>query len=235
MNRSRVIGFVLLGVAAVAMAAQDGFKLSRAPKVGDSSKFELKASLAVQGMDVLFSATVSDKVVKVEEDGGYTIESSRSNVKIVLGGQEMPGGDQAAGTGTTKFSASGELLDLTGEGAGADGMRMAMMSNFIAPKGPVKAGDKWSHEYKATEKNGNVAGLAEFEVVGAEKIGEFDTVLVKWSYKETTGSAPATSAGKVWLSAKDADVVRLEAELKGAPLEAAGGPVDMKVTMNRVP
>src|ERR1041384_6778421 len=111
-------GFKFIGLAALAavsltaMALQEGVILKRAAKVGDVSKYRLKAEMDYQGSPVTFSALLPEKVTKVENDGQYTVEAGTTEGKVNLGGNEMDAGGQGPGSTLTTFKANGEIVNI---------------------------------------------------------------------------------------------------------------------------
>lgn len=224
-----------MGLAAAlslaAVAAQDAFTLKRNVKVGDVMKSKMTVEADFGGTAILITATTTEKVVKMEDSGIVHTESSQSNMKIKFGDQEMGGEDQPPTTYITKIT--GELVELKGESIEASYYRMASMTSFRFPEGPVKAGDKWTYEIKADKKTGIVSGKHEYEVVGPDKVGARECLKVKHSYKETEGGEPASSTGTVWIDLKDGSMVKLEASQQKVPVPQAPGPMDMKLKIER--
>ena len=222
-----------MAAAVMAMSGQDAFKLLRVAKEGDTTKYKISASMQIQGSDVQYSASVAEKVTKVDEKGNYTVESTVSDGKIKFGDQEMPTGD-AGSTTVSKTTPTGELIEVTGEGVDDPALRRSQLTQVVVPADEVKPGFKWSHESKAEKMNGNTAGKANYEIIGTEKVGSEDAIAIKFDFTETSGADPASSEGKVWISPKDGSMIKLEAQLKKAPIpEVPGGQVDMKITVEK--
>ena len=154
MNKSfRIVtaGIAMLSVAAVAFAAQ-GILIKRTPKEGDVLKYRLKAEIEFAGTNATFGGLVTEKVLKVAADGTYEIESSQSEAKVVLGGQEMEVPDQ--GATVTAFKPGGEVVEIRGNDANANNYRMANLNNLFEPTSEVKPGDTWTREIKGDTKTG---------------------------------------------------------------------------------
>lgn len=221
----------LVALAAVALA-QDSFKLRRTPTVGETVTMRLTADVEVMGMNAVFTAKVTEKVTKVDENGNYTVESTQGEGKVKFGDQEM---DAPAGTPTTTlYSAGGEVLEMTGDQVNADAFRIANLSAINVPDKAFAKGDKHDYEIKASEKNGNTAGKGSLEVLGTEKVGDWDTIKIKYTYKETSGAEPAEGSGTIWLSAKDKSMVKYEGEYKNAPFPGTPGPINAKIKIERI-
>lgn len=233
MKSIRIFGLTTL-VAVCAFAAADGpVTLKYTPKVGDTLKFKLTAEMELMGTSATVTGTVEDKVSEVATDGGYTVESSSTNMVGNFGGQEMPVPDSKS---TSKYSATGTLLDIQGEevagSSAADAWRRANLANFIYPTTPVKTGDTWTSSVTADAKTGAVASTTTYSVDSFEKIGSHDTVKVKFTSKETAGDTPASSDGFVWLDVKDGTQVKVQVTWSNVPM--MGNPISGKVTMERI-
>lgn len=231
----RFTGFLALLATATAFAASQeaamGYALKRMPKVGDSFTYKLTVAADFGGQSVNFTGTTIEKIIKVEDNGNYHVESVEKNMKVKFADQEMEIPEQPASTSI--YKANGALIEMKGEQVDSNSYRLANMSTLIAPEKPVKVGDKWTQETKADAKTGLAAAKADYEVLGAEKVGSYDTVKLKFSYKETEGSEPSSSEGTVWINVKDGSLVKADATVKNAPLPGAPGPADMKFTIER--
>lgn len=232
MKRIRNATLVVMAITAAVAFAADGFKLRRAVKVGEEITMRLTADVEVMGMSATFSAKIKDKVTKIEDNGDYTIESTQSEGKISFNGQEMdaPGGEPTS----TKYSAAGQILSMSGEAVTDDQMRIASMSAFAFEDKAYNVGDKIAYETKPSKSNGNVGAKVTLEVSGTEKVGEWETVKVNYTFKETAGETPAESTGTAWLLQKDASIVKVQGEYKNAPFPGAPGPINAKIKMERL-
>lgn len=236
MKRFRLlcVGFALAAMTAMA-SAQDAatFSLKRVVKVGDSINFKLQADLDIAGGTATFTADVNEKVVSVQPNGDYDVESNQSNAKVNFNGQEMDA--PQGGPQTTTYNANGEILDIKGEQADQPGARrVANLGIVKSPDQPVKVGDTWTYKIDADSKTGAVAATAEYKVEDAEKVGDRDTVKVSYTVKETEGSDPASNQGATWFDAKDFSTVKGESTWTNVPIPGAPGPVSGKVTLTRV-
>lgn len=229
------ISFLLVGalaaLGALALAAQDTFSLKRTPKEGEVNKYKFQAALSFNGVAVEISADSTEKVLKVDEQGIYTLEQTQGAVHAKFGDQEQDIAEVGSPV-QSKHKPNGEVIEMTGTDVDGNAMRLANLSLFVAPEAPAKVGDKWTHEVAANPKNDNIGGKAEYEIASVEKIGDEDAVVVKFSYKEGSGSNPASSDGKVWLSAKTGVLLKLEAEYKQAPAPQVGQ-IDMKIVVTK--
>jgi len=224
----------MLGVGMLALAAtavQDAaLVLKRVAKVGDSATYKLNVNAEFSGTALVVTAVTTDKVVKVEDNGNIHVETKQSDMKIKMGEDEMDAPSQEATLYV--YKPSGEVIELKGEGVDGSYYRMANISVFKYPTEALKVGAKWSHEFKTDSKTGAAAAKADYEVLGFEKVGSWDTVKVKHSFKETEGSDPATSEGTVWINVKDGTMVKVDAKQTKVPIPQMA-PMDMKVLVER--
>lgn len=229
----RIPGAVLAvaALAVVAFAVQP-FTLKRTPKAGEVSKYKLSVETEIQGMNISFGGDVIEKITEVKANGEFVVESSQENVKVKFGDQEqeMPSG----GSTKTVYRPDGSVVEITGEQTDANAYRLANLNGFRYPTNPLNAGDKWEIEIKADPKSGSVAAKGTFEVVGAEKVGNWDAVKIKYSVVETEGSEPATAEGTTWISTVDGNMIKTEGSWKNAPIAGAPAPINAKFTLERV-
>lgn len=218
----------LLGVAILAVAAfaQDGFNLKRVPKLGDVFKYNLSVTLDVQGQEFNVTATVQEKIIKVE-DGKYTIESSQSEMK--LNGQDAPM-EQTPSTST--YSSLGRLLDSKSDQGGEDADRMSSLQSFEVPDRALKVGDTWEVVLKAKEAKNPIGLKGTYKVEAQEKVGKWDALKVSFTIEETEGSTPAKATGFAWFSTSDQSMVKYEGQWANAPFPSLP-PVNAKVTLLR--
>ncbi len=230
-------GLKFIGLAAVAalsltaLAIQEGVILKRTPKVGDQAKYHLKAEFEANGQPSSFSATITDKVTKVADNGNYTVESATSEARVNLGGTDIDPGDSANQLTTTTFSKSNEVISVESSQADPAQMRMANMQNIKFPDTPLKVGDSWTIEIKKGDKGGNPV-KGKFTVEGRETIGGFDSLKIRGSAKETIEQDPMGMEGTYWISVKDASLVKAVGTITNAPIPQLG-PLNMKISMIR--
>lgn len=222
------ISLLFLGLG-LAQATQDSLSVTRKVKVGGTLKYSMQMTLTFQGIEAKGSATVTEKVVKVESDGSYLIEQSTTEGKLAFQGQStaLPNS-----VGTMKFKANGEILEINSPELDEGTSRREHLTVFVAPAEGVKAGHKWSFEVKAAALNANTPGRADYECLGIEKLEGVDAIAIRFSYAETKGDQPASCTGKLWVSPEDGALLKADYDYKAAPLPGIG-PVDMKMSMVR--
>lgn len=208
-------------------APQEGaYTLRVNVKEGEVYKYKLTMDIDFGGQLVVFSATIVNKVLKVDSEGNYTMESAQENGMVKFGDQEMP----APASPATKitYRPNGSVLKVEGEGD-----RMAgTFGNYHFPDKPVKVGDKWEQEVKPSEQAPKIKST--YEVVGTEKIGDYETVKIKVSGKSDNETQPMSFDGHVWVDIKTGMAVRTVMTIKGLPAEGAPMPIDGTLKMELV-
>jgi hypothetical protein len=223
----------LLALSTFALAAQAG-PLVRKPKVGEELKYRIKVNVDFGGQDIVFSGLQTEKITEVGTDGTYTVESRRSDIKVMVGGQEMEGAGSEAETATTSvYNLDGTIKEIRGDQADGSAYRFSnLLSVFLNGK-EAKVGDTWSNEKAGDTKTGAAGYKSTYKIVGEEKIGSSDTWKVEFSTKESEGDAPATADGTVWLDKAEATMVKMESKWTNAPIPGAPGPVNGSVSITR--
>lgn len=229
-SRMTIAGLSIALLAAASFGIQEGYKLFRTAKAGATNKYTIEANMEFMGAPAKFSATLVEKVLKVEENGDILLEQSTSDAKVSLGGNDRPMADSVS---TSKYRANGEVLEINSPEANDANLRREFLNSMIMPDEPIKTGTKWTREYKASKLNGNTPGKGEYECLGPQKVGDAEAIAVKYTYAETSGDAPASAAGTVWISPKDGSMLKAEISYKAAPIPDVG-PVDMTVVIKKV-
>lgn len=225
----KAVGITLaLSLIGAAMAQEYTLKLT--PKEGTTSKYKIVIDTKLGDQDVNASGIATDKVIKVEASGNFTVENSMGELNIKLGDQQMtmPG----LPTATLTLKANGEVLDAKGD-AGVDGFRMARLMAFIYPDKAIKVGDKWSVETKPEKENGASPAKVEYEVIAVEKVGDVELLKVKSVFTETTGGMPVKGTGHFWIAASDSTLEKAIVEIENLMLPGVPMPISGKLQMER--
>ncbi|MFZ4508130.1 MAG: hypothetical protein ACOYON_10605 [Fimbriimonas sp.] len=166
------------------------------------------------------------KVTKIEENGDYTVESSSKNQKVAVDGHEEDLDDDPEPE-VTKYTAKGQKIppkDAKEDEEGPDPLAVNILdpiTDFASPAGPIKKGTTWTEEYKADEKLGRAACKVVYEVIGAEKRGEYDCVRLSAKLTQTEGGSPAKAEGHFLISTKDTTLVDFVINVEGFRPEPA--------------
>lgn len=229
----KILGATVLVTALMISYAQDqSYTLKYSGKEGDVIKYKLIIELDFGGQAVLATGSSTNKVTKIEADGTYLVESISGDLNVKFGEQEMT--MLGLPPVTTVYKANGEPVEMKGEGADVDAYRRTRAQSIVYPDKAVKVGDKWSFELKSTKYNGAGTGKTDVEVLAVEKIGDEETLKLKFTFKETGGDSPLEAAGTVWLSTKDSAMVKSVMNVKNYPVTGAPMPIEGKVTVERM-
>jgi hypothetical protein len=233
MNKSfRIIGAGIAMLSAVALAANlQGVLIKRVYKEGDVAKYRIKAELEIAGTNATFTGLTVEKVLKVNADGTYEVESSQSEAKAVFGGQEMDIPDQ--GASVTVYKPTGDVVELRGPNVNADGYRMSNLNNFFPPAGEVKVGDTWTKEIKGDTKTGATDATAKFKYVADEKVGARDTIKIEANFAEKAAEG-AKSDYTIWLDKTDFSMVKTTGKWVNVPMAGSPAPLNGTVELTRV-
>ncbi|MFT0745460.1 DUF6263 family protein [Synechococcus sp. RC10B2] len=190
-------------------------------KEGNTFKYRSSMDIDFGGQPVFVTTTVTNKVVKVEENGNIQMESASSELTIKFGDQEMP---QPAPPATKMtFKPNGAVAKVDGGDAMMQQMNAAQM---VYPEKPVKVGDKWSE----TVKNAGGELKIDYEFVGVEKV-EIKMTARSVNAKEGEGYS---ADGFNWIDPKTGMLVKMEARIKGMQVEGAPMPIDGTLKMELV-
>lgn len=217
------MGIGLLSAAVVAAAFVADYTLNYSPKVGTTTKYKMSGVFDFEGTEIMFTASTSNKVLEVKANGDYVIEEVQDNAKVSFGGQEMDA--PSGGPNRTTFSPSGKVVDMQGDMVDGSAYRTAGVSSFYKPTKAVKVGDSWKIELKGDSKLGSVDSVASYTVEAEEAVGAWQTLRIAFDVKETTGSQPASSSGKIWIDHRDGEMVKVEGRWKDVPVPGAPAPI----------
>lgn len=235
--RARPLFAVVLLLACLgAKTRDDGYSLIWKPKQDQSLTYELNTEMTADGHKVAFVTDINLKVTKVAENGDYTVETTRKNLRVIAEGQEHKVPDEE--TVKPEIETYNKKGDKIGGDEPDDGETDEMsallgsVGDFKSPEKPVAKGDIWTEEIKADDKKKIKAAKVTYEVVGADKIGIYDVVTVSIKYKQTEGSKPASYEGTISFDVNDMSLVQIDARLLDVPFdEDTKG--DMKLKMTR--
>lgn len=223
------IGGLAFALGAVAMAwGLAPTDLRRRPKVGDEVAGRLTVSFQMFGMASSYTARQVDKVIQASE-GSYQVERRWKGYTMNLGDEEAPVADEDLPVEVRTLAADGSLTALAGSNPSAASVRMVNLELFRPPSDPVDVGGKWTVEVAANASLGTRQAKADYEVEAAERLGEWDTFVVKFTYTEQ-GEGAASSTGRLWVRLSDGAVVKMKAEFKAAPLPGLNSPTNLTVT-----
>lgn len=226
MQRTRSF-LVIASLAMMSLAWTQEYTLKINVKEGDTYKYKMTMDIDFSGQQVVFSATLINKVIKVDSEGNYTMESSQEEAVVKFGDQEMPAPPGPAVKAT--YRPNGALLKLESESNPTSGN----FTNITFPDKPIKVGDKWEHEFQPSKDSPKIK--FEYEAVAVEKINDTETVKIKLKGKSIDEKESSTSFdGHAWIDPKTGMMVRTVMTIKGLPAEGAPAPIDGTLRMELV-
>lgn len=227
----RLTVFLMMAtMAAATVFAGTPSNLKRIAKPGDTHTYDLKVDISFNGETLAFSAKVIERMIEIGDDGAYTLGVLQKDAKLTMQGQDFPPPEM--GETKTKYDSVGNITEITGEAVDETAYRFAALNAFRRPDKSVAKGDSWEVKVPGNPKIGTMATVCNYEVLATEKMVGFDCLKVKYSVKETEGSAPASSMGTLWIDPSNGLVVKTEGEMKNAPI--AGQVMDAKFTQTLV-
>ena len=217
-------------LAMAALAVGQGYKLVRTPKLGQELKYRLNAEFDLVGSAATMSALITEKVVALDINGNFTVESRQSEGKMKVGIQEQAMRDTSGEMAV--YTARGEVVEIKSADKGGLKGRLSRLNSVVVPDRELKVGESWSHTYLGSPMTGGIGGKATFKAAALEKLGDKDALVIQFDYKEATGPMKAESAGKAWIQVETGELLKLDATWKNVPF-MDGVPVDLKVTLSR--
>jgi hypothetical protein len=218
--------FVLLALP----IAFQGSTLRWTPKEGDEIRYRTEAELTVPGGTATITAVNSQKVIRVDPDGSYTLQSSQGEGKVSYQGQEM---EMRGVTALSTYGPNGEIKEIRSDKADGGSYRMANLTEFHAPAKAVAVGDAWTAEGKGDAKTGAVAWKAEYKVVAEETVGAYPALRMDVAARETEGNDPGKATGSVWVG-RDGIPVKTVLTWSNLVVPGSPGPVNGKLTRTRL-
>ena len=235
MRAQRLLSCLLVfGVlAAFSSAYAQGLSVKRLAKKDAIFKYEMNATVDVLGISTqaVIKAVSSEKITNVAEDGSYSIEETQLSASMTINNQTRD--DVKAETLTTTFSPDGRVVTVEGSSDAVNSRRIANMGVIIDPGKPLAVGEKWVAEIKEDAAKNVIGVQASYEILAEEKVGDVDTIKVKASLKESTGSAPLSCEATYWIDKADGSRVKSESVWKGFP--SPGGIYNATISYARVP
>jgi len=197
-------------------------------KEGDTFKYRSSMDIDFGGQPVFVTTTVTNKVVKVEENGNIQMESASSELIIKFGDQEVP--QPASPPTKITYKPNGEVVKMES----AQGPLPSNLGNVAFPDKPVKLGDKWSHPIKG--QNGVPDIETTYELIGTEKIAESEALKMKVSARATNAKEGEgfSSSGHIWIDPRTGMLIKSELQLKGWQVEGVPMPIDGTLKMELV-
>ena len=185
----RFIPLIAVAVLTAGFGAEPPHSLVQKRTVGEEEVFALRYQSKSSLMGMTISGDHVQRVTKVEDDGGFTLQITARNLKAEVDGQEMPPYDPSELDEPEfwKYDAQGNFVDEEQEDSGAS-WDLALR---FGPEHPVRVGESWTPPGKV----GGVEGLT-WTLVGPEELDGTSALRLDGKGKGQHGGAIES---KVWL------------------------------------
>lgn len=216
---SRAMLLTACALLSLSAATSQEYTLKLNVKEGDTFKYRMSMEIDFGGQNVLATTTITNKVLKVEENGNIQMESASGEMIIKFGDQEMP---QPAPPATKMtFKPNGSLAKVDG---GDALMQQMNASQMVFPDKPIKVGDKWSE----TVKNPNGELKIDYEFVGVEKVNDTEALKIKTTARVVNAKEGEgfSADGSVWVDPQTGMAIKVETRIKGLQADGAPMPID---------
>ncbi len=225
-------GLWLALASATAMSMADGFSLKRIPKVGAAVKFSMEATFQANGASGTLKAVLLEKTTGMDKDGNFTVQQSQLEASATYDSESI---DVSARTPVTMtYKPNGQVTLIAGDLTDANAYRMENLGSLLDPGKQVNVGDVWITEIKEDKSLGTHGVHTELQLIGEEKIGEFNTIKIKGMSKEDFGDSPATDDFTIWINKEDGSLVQLESKWTNAPFPGQTAPIPATIKMTRL-
>ncbi len=222
---------IAISLAAMSAATDGAFSLRWKPKEGDAITYSTEATFDVGGTQASIKSKTLEKVLKVDADGTYSVQSSTLEGMVTYLGQQIPLRKPIT---VTLYRPTGEVVSITGDDINAVSYRSANLTMLRRPENPVNVLDKWSTEIKGDPKLGSIGMKGSYTVEAEEKVGEFDTLRVTAVNKEQEGTDAGTVEATFWINKADGSVIKTTAKWTNVTFPGAPAPVSGTITTTRV-
>ncbi|MBC8102053.1 MAG: zinc-dependent metalloprotease [Cytophagales bacterium] len=217
--------------AAATATAAEKFTLAYKAQVGQTKLIRGEAvfNMTMAGSKLALTNKQVSKITytAIASNGDITFEDVTQSSEAMVNGRALPNDDKND-TDTITIHPDGTLVSYKSGGTDKDedrlGPRLYTATTPVFPKKPLTAGDKWSHDYLPNNDLGTRKAHADYEVLGAEKVGAIDTVKVKMTYAEDGPTPNITGSGTIWVEKLSGDPLRTEYTVDGVPF----GPAEQK-------
>lgn len=227
--------WLVLGlVATTLLALAQGTTLKRTPSVGDTQVLSLRMEFAIFGDTAVYTSTLTEKVTEVSPEGNYTVESTQTDYKVELFGDEGVVQDEDMPKQSITYTPLGDVVAVKGDFVNESVYRLANLMAVRLPKDPVAKGDKWESVVPKNVDTGVFDAKATYTYEDDEKVDDVETIRASFEYAEVAGD-PARSDGRVWLDKRNGTVVKLETNWSSAPIPGAPSPLTGSVILSRRP
>jgi hypothetical protein len=201
------------------------------PKPGSTLAYAVDMEMTVEKDSFLFQTELGLKVVEVQADGAYVVESSTRNSRIKVGANTVATDNTPARRET--FTAAGRRVD-TSTDADPLSRVLSTVCEFGAPGKVVKSGAAWASQVAPDPKSGRPGSLSEYAFRGSELHDSAQLWRVDYRYKELTGDPAPAAEGVFHLDPADSSVASFSATIQNVKVDPATPPATLKVKMQRL-
>jgi hypothetical protein len=212
----RTILFALVLGTVGAAHAQDTFSFEKHYKEGDSDQYTMKMKIESQMGELGISMDMKQTVKKVYDNGDADIETQMANMHVVMGGNEMPTGQQAMPATTSKVDKFGKQL--TAPQAGRGGMNMSGFSSYFGDK-PMKVGETYKFDTVDPKTKSGARGTAKLVSL---KDGKAEVQVSVDTIAPQMGDKPMHMDGTIWADTANGKMVKMQGKMKDLPMGGQG-------------
>ncbi|MES2462554.1 MAG: DUF5117 domain-containing protein [Armatimonadota bacterium] len=214
---------------ATAAQAADKFTLVYKAQAGQTKRVKGDLNFTVAAgankMTLVYKQVSKITYAAVAPNGDITLEDLTESSEMSVNGQQRPNEDKDE-KDTITIHSDGTLAAYKSGSTEKDedhlGTRLYTASTPVYPKKALAVGDKWSYDYAANAALGTKKAHADYEVLGAEKVGSVDALKIKMTYAESGGTPNISGSGTIWVEKSSGDPVRSEYSLEGVPFGSPG-------------
>jgi hypothetical protein len=206
------------GSLGIAARTDDTYALRWTPKEGDAITYSTEGTLDINAAPAAFKSKVVLKVIKVDTDGTYSVQSNSLDGTVTYQGTEIA---MQRPITVTLYKPDGEIISVSGQQTDPTSFRVANLTAFRRPDNPVKLGESWPFDVKADAKTGAVAAQGTFKLEDEETIGTYDTL---------KGSV----SGTYWVNKADGSLVKYSGKWTNISFSGAPTPISGSITMTRL-
>src|SRR5271165_2591795 len=185
------IAVCLTAFAVLGTAVRDG-ALKLTAMVNDTRNYTITGQLSVGGGDAKINGKMTQKVIKVDDNGNITIQESQNSMQIEFNGQQIQAPDSVS---VSVLKPDGPVSEVRGENSGPDAYRVATVESLAFPDFALATDKEWTHDFPADSKTGVVHAKGEYKVLGSETLHGIDSWKIHMKVTELEGDAPAGTDG----------------------------------------
>lgn len=198
------------------------------PTSGEVFNQDLRLELHVEDEDILFTASLTTKVDRVEADGSYQLNTTSEKGRIVIGSKELP--ESEGMQSVEKYDAKGRRLSLQRNDEDDFGSFLSTVTEFYPPERPIEFGSKWSHQIPQNAQHRVPLAFTDYTLVGEEG----GNLRVDFKYEELFNGADAPSAeGQFYLDPKTFALNGYSAVARNVRMDEETPPGTMVITLRR--